>query len=103
MTALGLLLLLDQMPRNIFRAKQAVIYNHYDRPARAVLFCLLRREPRADLHPIVRYSPPFRQWFYLPLMHSERLEDHKLFSEILAAFKDDVVGKGNEVAVKAVA
>lgn len=99
---LSLLLLLDQIPRNIFRSKQSLIYDHYDRLARAVLHSLLRREPRADLHPSVRYSPPLRQWFYMPLMHSEHLEDHKLFAEILAAFRADVAGKGDDAAVRAV-
>ena len=99
---LSLLLLLDQIPRNIFRSKQALIYDHYDRLARAVLHSLLRREARVDLHPSVRYSPPLRQWFYLPLMHSEHLEDHKLFAEILMAFRADVAEKGDDSAVKAV-
>ena len=100
--ALSLLLPPDQIPRNIFRSKQALIYDHYDRLARAVLHSLLRREPRVDLHPSVRYSPPLRQWFYMPLMHSEHLEDHKLFAEILAAFRADVAGQGDDPAVQAV-
>ncbi|KAH8888518.1 DUF924-domain-containing protein [Thozetella sp. PMI_491] len=98
--ALGLILLLDQMPRNIFRTKQALIYSHYDRLARAVLHSLLRQTSRPDLDPSVRHSLAKRQWFYLPLMHSERLEDHALYSELSAAFRQDLAENGNEEATK---
>ena len=39
--ALSLLILLDQLPRNIYRKDQGLIYGHYDVLARAVLRCVL--------------------------------------------------------------
>ena len=39
--ALSLLILLDQLPRNIYRKDQGLIYGHYDVLARAVLRCML--------------------------------------------------------------
>lgn len=92
---MSLIILLDQIPRNIFRENQAVIYNHYDRIACAVLYTLLQQTPRVDLHPSVRTSLVFRLWFYLPLMHSEHLEDHAKFLELIKAFKADI--KDDEV------
>jgi uncharacterized protein (DUF924 family) len=95
--AIGLVLLLDQIPRNAFREEQAVIYSHYDRIARSVLYELLKLSPRPDLHPSIRYSAAFRSWLYMPLMHSEYLEDHHKYSELMAGFKADVDLKGDAV------
>ena len=79
--ALGLMLLLDQMPRNIYRRNQELIYGHYDRISRAVLTEISAQ--KLDRHKKYRLSPVHRQWFYLPLMHSESMEDHKLLFEFL--------------------
>ncbi|KAI4138263.1 MAG: hypothetical protein L6R39_006883 [Caloplaca ligustica] len=72
--ALGLVLLLDQMPRNIFRSQQDIIYTHYDRISRAVAYAIYSRD--LDSSDRYRDSPPWQAWFYLPLMHSEALSDH---------------------------
>ena len=80
--ALGLTILLDQMPRNIFRDRQALVYGHYDRLARAVLAEFRQRE----LHARARFleHPPWGMWFYLPLMHSESLADHAAMHATIA-------------------
>lgn len=83
--ALSLMILLDQLPRNCFRTDQGVIYSHYDRISRALV-----REIRSrglDTSERYRDSPPWLLFFYMPLMHSELLEDHKTFQSILAAMK----------------
>ncbi|OHE96032.1 hypothetical protein CORC01_08725 [Colletotrichum orchidophilum] len=89
--ALALVLLLDQIPRNIFRTRQAVIYTHYDRLARAVLRNIMSSDPRLDMHSSLRLAPARRMWFYMPLMHSEYIEDHetyiKVVSEMQAEFR----------------
>ncbi|KAJ7117969.1 hypothetical protein C8R43DRAFT_1036551 [Mycena crocata] len=82
-TALSLVLVLDQMSRNIFRTDQKLIYTHYDRISRSLLNHLLAATPRADLHPMYRNSPVYRLWFYMPLMHSEFLEDHRKYEELV--------------------
>ena len=83
--ALGLMVLLDQMPRNIFRKDQALIYGHYDRISRAVFQEVYARG--LDKHEQYIRSPPWRIWFYMPLMHSEYLEDHQRLGRELEDLK----------------
>ncbi|KAI4263659.1 MAG: hypothetical protein L6R42_001204 [Xanthoria sp. 1 TBL-2021] len=83
--ALALVLLLDQMSRNIFRDQQDIIYGHYDRIARAVAYAIYSR----GLDQSDRYSGfPLRQaWLYFPLMHSEALSDHQLLDQELEVMR----------------
>ncbi|KAI4123137.1 MAG: hypothetical protein LQ338_005427 [Usnochroma carphineum] len=83
--ALGLVLLLDQMPRNIFRSRQDVIYTHYDRISRAVAYAVYAKG--LDQSSRFRDSPPWQAWFYLPLMHSEALSDHRLMDQKIEAMQ----------------
>lgn len=78
--ALGLILLFDQMSRNIYRDDQAVIYGHYDRISRAIFQEVYERG--LDRHEQYLTSPPWRQFFYMPLMHSESVRDHQLIDQI---------------------
>ena len=80
-TALGLIILLDQMPRNIFRGNQALIYGHYDRISRAIFQEVYER--KLDRHEKYLNSPPWLTFFYMPLMHSESAKDHQLLEQIL--------------------
>lgn len=64
---LALLILLDQIPRNAFRDTAAAFQG--DRHARAVAKAAIARGH--DL----KTPEPERQFFYLPLMHSESLTD----------------------------
>lgn len=100
--ALSMIILLDQMPRNIFREKQSVIYSHYDRIARSLLHTLLKRDSaqRPDLHPSLRMALVHRLWFYMPLMHSEHLEDHAKYDEMLGACRKEAEEKGAKDAVE---
>ncbi|PSK42052.1 hypothetical protein B9Z65_3966 [Elsinoe australis] len=77
--ALAVVLLLDQIPRNIFRTEQGVIYTHFDLLSRAVVRTLLGQEAdkRPDWSAGTRENMARRMWFYLPLMHSEWVEDHE--------------------------
>ena len=65
--ALALVLLLDQFPRNAFRGTPRVYAT--DSQARAAADTAIR----AGFDRIV--PQPLRQFFYLPFMHSEQLED----------------------------
>jgi uncharacterized protein (DUF924 family) len=87
-TALSLTLLLDQIPRNIYRTDEGLrkVYNHYDKISYALSRTLLSSNtsvPRVDLHPQWRHAAAYRLWFYLPLMHSEESEAHNYLDEIL--------------------
>jgi uncharacterized protein (DUF924 family) len=90
-TALSFALLLDQMPRNIYRTEEGLrlVYGHYDRMGVALVRTLLSPSspiPRPDTHPVIRLSAAHRTWLYMPLMHSEDLSAHDLADEILAEF-----------------
>ncbi|KAF4556443.1 Hypothetical protein D9617_1g083210 [Elsinoe fawcettii] len=88
-TALALVLLLDQIPRNTLRSSQAQIYTHYDVLARALVRCLLTPPHRADLAPGIKTLLSKRMWFYLPLEHSEWLADHELFARYSEEMRAD--------------
>ena len=96
--ALGLMLLLDQIPRNIFRKKQALIYSHYDRISRAVLQEIYSRG--LDKFDQYTRSPPWRVWTYMPLMHSESLKDHEIIRRELGALKSQAEETKDEAAVE---
>jgi uncharacterized protein (DUF924 family) len=77
-TALALILLTDQMPRNIYRGTARAFAS--DPFALAACRHGLAIGQHRDLHPLERV------FFYLPLEHSERMEDQEtsvsLFSEL---------------------
>jgi len=90
--AIALTLLLDQMPRNVFRDRAAAVaYSHYDRLARAVTHHFLGRGTagRPDQEAGVRHRPGLRMWLYMPLMHSEWQEDHRLLLELARELQED--------------
>jgi uncharacterized protein (DUF924 family) len=98
-SALSMVLLLDQMPRNIFRSNQSLIYNHYDRIARSFVRHLLASPERVDRQSWVRESPIHRWFFYMPLMHSEHLEDHLIWDTLAAEMRETAVQNGDKAAI----
>lgn len=93
--ALSLVLLLDQLSRNVYRQDQGLIYGHYDRLARAV-----SRDVRARR---ILEGPGFsdvqRYWLYMPLMHSEDLADHEEFDEYIREKVTQAERAGDEASV----
>jgi len=96
MSALSILLLLDQMPRNIFRDQQGLIYNHYDRLSRSFLRHILRSPERLDRHSSVRDLATHRWFFYMPLMHSEHIEDHDTWKSLADEIREIAVEQKQE-------
>lgn len=103
---LSFVLLLDQLSRNCFRDQtgQAMVYNHYDRLARALSYSMLGLSTGGnDLvgldkdHKYIN-SPAHRVWLYMPLMHSESLGDHELFEKELQSLKNGAEERGDEGA-----
>ena len=84
-TALSIAILLDQIPRNIYRDDAGLrkVYNHYDKMSYTFARTLLSSSPRVDLHPQWRNSAAHRIWFYTPLMHSEDVEAHDSMDGII--------------------
>ena len=94
-TALSLTLLIDQIPRNIYRTGDGLrlVYTHYDRIGYSLARSILSPSspiPRPDTHPVFRFSAAHRIWFYLPLMHSEDLAAHNLASEIVDGYTKEI-------------
>ena len=122
--ALSLLILLDQIPRNVFRDRQTPIYRHFDVIARSILRCVIGEEdstggalsgkkdgdgvedgyrpptiPRFDLRPRLRGVPVLRMFMMMPFMHSEFMEDHVVFEKMAADMRSTAKGKDDTVAV----
>ncbi|KAF3001913.1 hypothetical protein E8E13_006508 [Curvularia kusanoi] len=93
--ALSIAILLDQMPRNIFRSNEGLVkvYTHYDKISQAFIRTLFSDKspiPRPDQHPLWRNSTGHRMWFYMPLCHSEDVEDHKQMDGLLLDLQRDL-------------
>ena len=72
--ALALVIVLDQFPRNMFRDDPRTYAT--DEKAREV--CM-----HAVEHALDRELPPLHRWFlYMPMMHSERVEDQRTSVEL---------------------
>lgn len=72
--ALALLLLLDQFPRNLFRGQARA----FACDAKALEIARSAVAQGFDM----AYDKPLRTFFYLPWMHSERLEDQRRCVEL---------------------
>ena len=80
-SALALVLLLDQVPRNIFRDTPRAYDT--DPMARAAADRALARGFDAA------FSPVWRKFFYMPLHHSEDLADQRRATALVEALPDD--------------
>jgi uncharacterized protein (DUF924 family) len=93
---LGLIILLDQMARNVYRGDSAsLVYSHFDPITQVVARDALQRGvdgmQNAD-------QLTYRQWFYMPLMHSEDIEQHRKVWQVYSDIEKRV--DGNEEALK---
>lgn len=101
--AVALFVLLDQIPRHLYRTRDTLplVYTQYDRLARALASELIVRPgaARPDLAAGMRDSAAYRCWFYMPLMHSERVEHHRSLVRILGEWEEELKseGKGEDV------
>lgn len=100
-TLLSLVILLDQIPRNIYRdpAGLRMVFGHYDRLAHALVRSSMRLSPSPIEHDSHRLRPVIRQWFVMPLMHSEHVPSHELFLDVTERAKKAAEDEGNEDAV----
>jgi uncharacterized protein (DUF924 family) len=81
--ALALIVLLDQLPRNAFRGQART----YATDAQALALALRAIDAGFDRE----VAAPLRRFFYLPLMHSERLQHHDRAVELAQALGDDTL------------
>jgi uncharacterized protein (DUF924 family) len=88
--ALALLILLDQVPRNIFRGSPAAYAS--DSSARAIV-------AGAYAKGFDRNQPPVRRWFfYMPLMHCEALIDQQRSVSLFEQLRDDLDSRPSIIA-----
>jgi len=80
-SALALVLLLDQIPRNIFRGDKRTYAT--DPAARAIADRALARVFEAAVPPV------WSKFFYMPLHHSENLADQRRATTLAASMPDD--------------
>jgi uncharacterized protein (DUF924 family) len=80
-SALALVLLLDQIPRNIFRGDKRTYAT--DPAARAVADRALARGFESAVPPV------WSKFFYMPLHHSENLADQRRATSLAASMPDD--------------
>ena len=97
-TLLALILLLDQMPRNMFRDHAGLkkVYNHYDRISLALLRSSLDLSPYLVEHPFYYRRPTIGIWYIMPFMHIEDARAHEPFVEILSRWKEDFEEAGED-------
>ncbi|WP_371168934.1 DUF924 family protein [Aliiroseovarius sp. 2305UL8-7] len=87
MGALGFLILTDQFPRNMFRGDARSFAT--DAAARAC-----SEQAIAQGHDM-RIAVPDRQFFYMPLMHSEEMADQDRCVALMAERMSDPLGQGD--------
>ena len=101
-TLLALILILDQMSRNIYRDAGGLrlVFGHFDRLALTLLHASMKLSPNpVDLEEY-RLRPVIKQWYLMPLMHSEHLLSHELFSDISLKSRGEVGRVGDQAAVE---
>lgn len=99
---LAITILLDQLTRNIYRDPAGLrkVFTHYDRLAHTLIHSALHHlSPSPIFHPSHTLRPVIRQWFLLPLMHSEHLPSHNLFLDIAHQAKRECEEAGDGQAV----
>ncbi|KAJ0300927.1 hypothetical protein COL516b_008101 [Colletotrichum fioriniae] len=85
---LGLVLLLDQVPRNIYRGTESsTVFKFFDPIAREIARHAINAG--AATHNRIKYRVAYRMWFYLPFMHSEDLALHDFAVAQYQQMKDD--------------
>lgn len=89
---LSLVLLLDQMPRNCYRGddKAAVVFSFFDPMARSVALEAIDQHRIPHGNPLIGWQFAYRNWFYLPLMHSEDLQTHDRALREYTRMQDDI-------------
>lgn len=84
-----LIILLDQIPRNIYRGEASrIVFTVFDPIAQNIAQAAIAAG--VQRHPFVRYRIGHRMWFNMPFMHSEDRAMHKKAVELIQDMIDDV-------------
>ncbi|KJZ72189.1 hypothetical protein HIM_08454 [Hirsutella minnesotensis 3608] len=94
---LSLVILLDQIPRNCYRGDAAAVaFTFFDPIAYEVARAAIERG-LPEVNPQLRWQLAYRQWFYLPFMHSEDLGEHTLALRAYDKMRKDVYTLAEEI------
>ncbi|KPM43691.1 hypothetical protein AK830_g2853 [Neonectria ditissima] len=89
---LSVILLLDQIPRNCYRGTEShIVFNFFDPMAQQVALAAMEQGIPAQA-PETRWHFAYRNWFYIPLMHSESAAGHEKCVDGFALIAEDVEG-----------
>ncbi|KAL1870689.1 hypothetical protein Daus18300_005009 [Diaporthe australafricana] len=89
-----LVILLDQIPRNIYRGEESsVVFTVFDPIAQHIAQAAIAAG--VQRHPLVRYRIGHRLWFNMPFMHSEDRAMHQKAVELIQDTINDVKDTGN--------
>lgn len=99
---LSLVLLLDQMPRNIHRDQEGLrlIYGHYDRLAWSLVRASAGVKPNPLEHGSFRGNALAKNWLAMPLMHAENLESQEVAMRKLKECLKEAQEDGDEETAK---
>jgi uncharacterized protein (DUF924 family) len=100
-TLLSLVLILDQITRNIYRDSEGLrlVFRHFDRLAFALVQGSMKLTPNPVEYEGYQLRPVIKQWFLMPLEHSEHVPSHELFVQIWSALRKNVEAAGDQPAV----
>ncbi|CAJ0553377.1 Ff.00g118890.m01.CDS01 [Fusarium sp. VM40] len=104
---LSLVILLDQIPRNSYRGDESSICFTYFDPLASQIAQQAIRQGIPDKSLEIRWVFYYRNWFYLPLMHSEDLSTHDKAVSAFERMNQDILsllegtGGANEYEKKA--
>lgn len=83
-----LILIFDQMPRNIYRGEESItVFTVFDPIAQHI--AQAATTAGIQRHPLVRYRIGYRLWFNMPFMHSEDRAMHQRAVELIESMADD--------------
>ncbi|KAK5165432.1 uncharacterized protein LTR77_008961 [Saxophila tyrrhenica] len=99
---LSLVVLLDQMPRNIYRDLDGLglVYGHYDRLSFSLLRSSMKLEPNMMGEDCVKMRPVWLSWLTIPFMHCEHLPSHELYLKYARATRQIFHEKNDTAAVQ---
>lgn len=86
---ISLIILFDQIPRNIYRgAESNLVFTNFDPIAQHIADAAM--SAGVHQHPDVKYRIAQRVWITMPFMHSEGLDQHEKAVNLIQGMLDDV-------------
>jgi uncharacterized protein (DUF924 family) len=100
-TLLSLVLILDQISRNVYRDPEGLrlVFRHFDRLAFTLVHSSMKLSPNPVDYEPYQLRPVIKQWFLMPFMHSEHVPSHEIFMDIMVNCRKRLEAAGDQPAV----